>query len=216
MRLSTRLIVLKITRTGEKSLVVHAISPELGRRSYIVTAGRGMAMWQPLSVLDAEIVENPKSSLWRLHSVSPVHRLSGLRSSVVKNAAALFISEVLWRTIREGVLEDGLWEWVEESILKLDAIEADACPNFHLRWLLELCGALGFSPTREDLMPFAGERLEEIGELLTLDYAQSLLLPLNGSTRSEIAEILLQYLGYHCETAINVRSLSVLHELFSS
>lgn len=216
MRIATRLIVLKTTRTGEKSLVVHAISPELGRRSFIVAAGRGMGMWMPLSILDAEVVENPKSSLWRLHGVSPVYPLRGLRCSVGKNASAMFISEVLWRTLKDGVLEEGLWEWVEQSILKLDAIDEGVCANFHLRWLLELCGALGFSPTAEDLMPFAGERLAETSRLLKLGYAESLMMPLNGNTRSEIAEILLQYLGYHCESAINVRSLSVLHELFSS
>ena len=38
--------------------------------------------------------------------------------------------------------------------------------------------------------------------------------PLSGETRSEIAEILLRYLGYHTETRIEARSIRVLRELF--
>ena len=41
-----------------------------------------------------------------------------------------------------------------------------------------------------------------------------MLVPLNGEARTEIARILLKYLGYHTETRIEVRSLRVLQELF--
>ena len=211
----TRLIILNTTKIGERSLVLHALSPDWGRRSFITTVprGGGMALFQPLSVLDAEIKENPRSELWRVHALSASHPLTGIRTSAAKNAMTLFMSEVLYRTVRDGAREEGLFEWCERSILTLDALEGDYA-NFHLRFLLEFAAALGFSPSLEDLMPFAGERLGELKALLRSDFGACMLIPLSGETRSEIAEILLRYLGYHTETRIEARSLRVLRELF--
>ena len=211
----TRLIILNTTKIGERSLVLHALSPDWGRRSFIasVPKGGGMALFQPLSVLDAEIKENPRSELWRVHALSASHPLTGIRTSAAKNAMTLFMSEVLYRTVRDGAREEGLFEWCERSILTLDALEGDYA-NFHLRFLLEFAAALGFSPSLEDLMPFAGERLGELKALLRSDFGACMLIPLSGETRSEIAEILLRYLGYHTETRIEARSIRVLRELF--
>ena len=211
----TRLIILNTTKIGERSLVLHALSPDWGRRSFIasVPKGGGMALFQPLSVLDAEIKENPRSELWRVHALSASHPLTGIRTSAAKNAMTLFMSEVLYRTVRDGAREEGLFEWCERSILTLDALEGDYA-NFHLRFLLEFAAALGFSPSLEDLMPFAGERLGELKVLLRSDFGACMLIPLSGETRSEIAEILLRYIGYHAETRIEARSLRVLRELF--
>ena len=211
----TRLIILNTTKIGERSLVLHALSPDWGRRSFIasVPKGGGMALFQPLSVLDAEVKENPRSDLWRVHALSASHPLTGIRTSAAKNAMTLFMSEVLYRTVRDGAREEGLFEWCERSILTLDALEGDYA-NFHLRFLLEFAAALGFSPSLEDLMPFAGERLGELKALLRSDFGACMLIPLSGETRSEIAEILLRYIGYHAETRIEARSLRVLRELF--
>ena len=212
---STQLIILNTTKVGEKSLVLHTLSPDWGRRSFIasVPRGGGMALFQPLGILDAEIVENPRSDLWRAHAFSARHPLTGLRTSPAKNAMSLFMAEVLWRTIRDGAREEGLFEWCERSILTLDALEGDFA-NYHLRFLLELAAALGFSPSLEDLMPFAGEQLAGIRALVQSDFGASMLVPLSGEARSDIAERLLRYLSYHAETRIEARSLRVLKELF--
>ena len=211
----TRLIILNTTKVGERSLVLHALSPDWGRRSFItsVPKGGGMALFQPLNVLDAEVAENPRSDLWRVHALSARHPLTGLRTSAGKNAMTLFMSEVLYRTIRDGVREEGLFEWCERAILTLDALQGDYA-NYHLRFLLELAAALGFSPSLEDLMPFAEDRLAELRALIQSDFGTCMLVPLSGETRGDIAEKLLRYLGYHTEARIEVRSLRVLKELF--
>lgn len=211
----TRLIILNTTKIGERSLVLHALSPDWGRRSFITSVPKGgrMALFQPLNILDAEITENPKSDLWRVHGLSAVHALAGIRTSAAKNAMTLFMSEVLWRTIRDGAREEGLFEWCERSVLTLDALEGDYA-NYHLRFLLELAATLGFSPSLEDLAPFAETHLDDVRALVQSDFGACMLVPLNGEARSEIAEILLRYLSYHTETRIEARSLRVLRELF--
>jgi hypothetical protein len=45
-------------------------------------------------------------------------------------------------------------------------------------------------------------------------FAESMLIPMNGVMRNEIAEGILKYIGFHAESDINVNSLKVLRELF--
>ena len=213
MVISTRLIVLNTTKVGDSSLVVHALSRELGRRSFIVAAGKGASLFQPMNILDAEVVENPRSELWRLRRVIPAYPLTGIRGNIHKNTMTLFLGELLFRSIREGVAEEGLFDWCAAKLLTLDAMEMDYA-NFHLRFILEYAGALGFSPSVEDLLPFADEYARQITTLLGASEADFMLVPLNGRERSAIASALVDYLGYHLETPLNIRSLRVLGELY--
>lgn len=216
MKQALEFIVLATTKVGEKSLVLHTLSAEFGRRSFIVSVSKSspMALFLPLSILSGEVVENTKSDLWRISGLRSEHPLGGIRSDIHKNTMTMFLSEVLFRVLRDGEYSDGLYQWCRGSIVTLDALESDYA-NFHLMFLLGLCGELGFSPRTEDLMPFAGERLEDLHSLLTLPYGEAMLLPLSGARRSEIAQVLLDYLGYHIESPLSIRSLSVLRELYS-
>lgn len=216
MKQSLQFIVLATTKVGDSSIVVHTLSREFGRRSFITKVGKTtpLALLAPLSILSGEYYENTKSELWRIGSFRAETPLMGIRTSMGKNATCLFLSEVLFRALKDGVNEDGLYEWCRGSIITLDALVGD-WQNFHLRFLLELCAALGFSPMMEDLGPFAGELWEPINSLLTLSYSECLLLPLSGQLRNDIASALLEYLGYHLEQNLNIRSLRVLRELYS-
>jgi len=213
---TVQFIILATTKVGEKSLVLHTLSEEWGRRSFIVSIPRtsSMALYLPLNILEAEVIVNTKSDLWRLRGISAVHPLNGLRGDVKKGTVSLFMSEVLYRTVKDGANEEGLYDWCVRSVLTLDAMQ-DSYANFHLRWLLGLSAALGFSPSLEDLAPFAGEHLGKVGELLKRDFADCMMLPMTGPERNEIADLLLRYLSHHTESAINVRSLAVLRELYA-
>ncbi len=207
--------MLAVTKVGDKSLVLHTLSPDWGRRSFITSVSRKTppALFLPLSLLEAEVLENPKSELWRLREVSSGAPLNGIRNDIRKNSMTLFMSEVLYRTVHEGAYEDGLYEWCRKSILTLDALETDFS-NYHLRFLLEFAGALGFSPSMEDLAPFAGEHLGVLKQLLSCSEAESMLIPMNGAQRNAVASLLLDYIGHHTENQITVRSLQVLRELY--
>jgi DNA repair protein RecO (recombination protein O) len=212
---SIELIVLGTTKTGDNALVVHTLSREMGRRGFIVRPGKkaSASLFLPLSILEADVVENPKSELWSLKNLSSRDSLEGIRGNIHKNTMTLFLSEVLFRTLREGVLEDGLYQWCVGSILTLNALEGDFA-NFHIRWLLELAGALGFRPSWEDLAPFAEENAQALKQLLSSDFGESMLIPLSGAARNAIADSLVRYLEFHTEQSIRVKSLAVLRELY--
>ena len=215
MTISQKAIVLSVTRTAESSLVVHTVGSALGRRSFITSAGKKspMALFQPLSIVDMEVVENPRSDLWRIRNLRQQYPLAGIRSSLHKNTMTMFLSEVLFRTLKQGAFEEGLFDWCEGAILALDALEGDFA-NFHLRFLMEFASVLGFAPSPENLAPFAGAHLPQICALLQASLPEFLLVPLSGRQRGEIAQSLLRYIAFHCETQLNVRSLPVLQELY--
>ena len=213
----TELIVLHTTRYGENSLVVHTLSKEYGRRSFIIK-GVGkksvMSLFLPLNVLEAAVVESSKSNLYTMRNPVAKHPLLGVRNSLYKNSMTMFMSEVLYRVIKDGTNEHGLFEWCEKNILLLDAI-TDDFSNFHLRFLLELAMVLGFSPSSQDLQPFVGTHYPVVEQFMTTSFVESMMIPLSGQVRNEIAEEILRYIEFHSESAVNVNSLKVLRELFA-
>ena len=216
MTVSTELIVLHTTKFGENSIVVHALSKEYGRRSFLVRGAgkRLMSLLLPLNILEAEIVESTKSTLFTARNLTARHPLLGIRNNIFKNSMTMFMSEVLYRVVKDGTREEGLYEWCEKNILLLDAVQTDFS-NFHLHFLLELTVALGFSPESRDLQPFVGDHYPVVDRLMRGSFAETMLLPLNGQLRNEIAEEVLRYIEYHTESSVNVNSLKVLRDLFA-
>lgn len=216
MTVTTDLIVLHTTKFGENSVVVHTLSREYGRRSFLVRGAgkRLMSLFLPLNILEAEIVESTKSTLYTARGLTARHPLMGIRSDVFKNSITMFMSEVLYRVVKDGVSEPGLYDWCERTILLLDAVQTDFS-NFHLRFLLELAVALGFSPESRDLQPFVGENFDVVERLMRGSFAQTMLIPMNGPLRNEIAEQVLRYIEYHTDSTLRINSLKVLRELFA-
>ena len=171
-------------------------------------------MLLPLSIIAADVGETTKSTLFTARNISSRYPLLGIRNNLYKNSMTLFLSEVLYRTVKDGVNEDGLYGWCVKNILLLDAMDSDFS-NFHIRFLLEFAVALGFSPESRDLAPFVGENFPIVEAFMKESFADAMMIPLNGSVRNEIAEGILRYIEFHSDSAINVASLSVLRELFS-
>ena len=132
----SRIIVLHLTKYGDSGLVVHAIDSEAGRCSYMLRGARRsgaakagsrssrvtVGSFHNLAVLDIVSVANPRSSMALITDYEPAIRLDSLRSDVDKNAIALFISELLYRTIVEQNYDPHLFAWLTDAIAKLDAL----------------------------------------------------------------------------------------------
>ena len=105
-----------------------------------------MALFLPLNILQAEVTENPKSDLWFARNFVSVTPLNGIRNNIHKNTMTLFMSEVLYRVVKDQTNEDGLADWLKGQILTLDALESDFA-NFHLMFLL-FCVPQTYFPNR--------------------------------------------------------------------
>ena len=172
-----------------------------------------MSLFLPLNILEADIQESSKTTLFTARNISSRHPLSGIRNNLYKNSMTMFMSEVLFRVLKEGADEQGLYQWCEKNILLLDAIQTDFS-NFHIRFLLEMTMVLGFSPEARNLEPFVGEHYPIAERFMKEPFAESMLIPLSGKVRNELSEEILKYIEFHTESAVNVNSLKVLHEIF--
>jgi DNA repair protein RecO (recombination protein O) len=212
---STSLILLHTTKFGENSIVLHTLSKEYGRKGFVVRSvnKKMMSLLLPLNILEADIADSGKSGLLPVRNLTIGSPLMGIRNNLYKNTMTMFLSEVLYRVVKEGNSEPGLYEWCERQILLLDAMESDFS-NFHIRFLLELTIELGFSPKVEDLRPFLGDNQSIIEKFMSISFAESMLMPLSGSLRNEICEGVLRYIEYHLESTLTINSLKVLRELF--
>lgn len=212
---STSFILLHTTRFGENSIVLHTLSKEYGRKGFVVrsVSKKMMSLLLPLNILEADVTDSGKPGLLPVRNISIGRPLMGIRNNLFKNTMTMFLSEVLYRVVKEGTTEPGLYEWCERQIMLLDAMETDFS-NFHLRFLLELSIALGFSPQSEDLRPFLGDNQPFIEQFMSTSFAESMLIPLSGILRNEICEGVLRYIEYHLESTLTINSLKVLRELF--
>ncbi|HIS23454.1 MAG TPA: recombination protein O N-terminal domain-containing protein [Candidatus Cryptobacteroides intestinipullorum] len=212
---STEFILLHTTRYGDSSIILHTLSKEYGRKGFFVkniSRRCVSSVFFPLAILEADIDDHVRSRMPNVRNVSLRYALNGIRNNLKKGAISVFVSEVLFRVVKEGMQDSALYDMCERNILLLDVMESDFS-NFHLYFLMEFIIALGFSPAPEDLEPFMGEHLSLMSDFISLPFSEAMLVPMSGGIRSELAERLLKYIEFHIESPVNVNSLKVLKEL---
>lgn len=236
-RQSMEFILLHSTKYGDNSLVLHTLSREYGRRSLFLRSvssassvagcsGRASkkggaraavaGLLSPLNIIEGEVSVNPASSsaMMTVSSLAASYPLSGLRGNLYKSSMSMFMAEVLFRALRDGANESGLYDWCVKKILLLDAVEG-SFSNFHLLFLLEFASALGFRPSLADLAPFVPDAHASTAEkLLSLPFGEAMLVPMNGTVRSSLIDSFLRYIETHLEYPLNIRSAAVLKDLF--
>lgn len=240
---TSRIIVLHLTKYGESGLIVHAIDRDCGRTSlFLKGAGRGRnasatALLHPLSVHQAVTVTSTAGSLPYLREYTPCRTLASLRTDIVKSSIALFISEILYRSIHESDTDTQLFDWLEDAIVMLDALDEGAA-NFHLWFLTGLAVRTGFrpednySPERPLFDPQAARFVEAgpwrdatdlfseahsllLHQSLSLQPAEFMALRLASTTRRSFAELMIRYLSWHWGIQPQIKSLDVLHAVFN-
>ena len=123
---------------------------QYGRSSYLIPQGGGKKLacfgpLMPFSILELDIDYRNSRELQKIIEARTVLPLQNIYSDPVKNAEALFLSEVLCQTIKEPEPNLPLFAFIARSIQVLNIME-EGKANFHLCFLLQLCSFLGFQP----------------------------------------------------------------------
>ena len=106
------------------------------------------SLFMPFSILELDIDYRNSRELQKIIEARTVLPLQNIYSDPVKNAEALFLSEVLCQTIKEPEPNLPLFAFIARSIQVLNIME-EGKANFHLCFLLQLCSFLGFSHNME-------------------------------------------------------------------
>lgn len=216
----SRIIVLHLTKYGDKSVVVHAVDALSGRRSFLLR-GLGakrsvLASFHSLSILDVVCAESPKSSLAYLREWEVWEVLHGIRSDRIKASVAMFVSEVLYRSFTDSLADPQLFDWLCDTVESLDAAEGSIA-NFPLWFLAGYAVRLGFMPGEAVEPPgiFTSDEAALFQQLLRSSFAETMAIPLSATRRQAFSRKMLQYLSYHLGTTIDARSLDVLHAVLA-
>ena len=103
----TRGIVLHSVTYSETSLVVKIYTEAFGLQSYLLKGAKGKrssfrpVFFQPLNLLDAVVYKNEKTALQSMKEVQLAHPFRSIPFDIRKSSIALFLNEILYKSIRE-------------------------------------------------------------------------------------------------------------------
>ncbi len=151
MNHKTRGIILQTTDYSETSLVVKIYTEHGGIGSFIVGGvrtrnGRFKSnLFQPLSLVELVASGSPSGSMRRITDIQLAPPFSGIPGNIVKSSIAIFLAEVVLRSIREEEANPVLFEFLHNSIQILDLSQGN-CSRFHICFMVQLTRYLGFYP----------------------------------------------------------------------
>ncbi len=147
----TKGIVLRTVKYGETSIIAAIYTELFGLQSYLINGvrtsskkGPGKAsLFQAAALLDMVVYHNDLKNLQRIKEFKWAHLYQHIFSSVLKNAVALFMVELLSKTIKQPEQNTDLFYFIEDAFLHLDTSEQKVVANYPLFFALHLASLHG-------------------------------------------------------------------------
>jgi len=237
---TTRAIVLRSIRYGDSKLIIDLLTEQQGRLSVVVSAPKSrrsasqQQLYQPLTQLELQLDLRPTRQLQRVREARILQPYTSIPFSATKLSIALFLAEFLYHATRSQPADPRLFAFVSQSLSWLDAAQQQFA-NFHLVFATHLSRFLGFYPRLADHHAgdffdllggtFVGRRpvhnhflepteAEFVPTLLRLNYQSMHVLRLSRAQRNRCMATILDYYRLHVANFPELRSLTVLQELF--
>lgn len=240
MMVKTRSIVLHSIKYGESKMIVDLFTQQHGRVSFIVSIPKTSKakvkkqFFQPLSILEIEFDFRMNVPLQRLKDVRLAVPFSSIPFDPFKLSIGMFVAEFLLYSTKSEQENLPLYTYMENSIAWLDGAEGTIA-NFHLIFMMQLSRFLGFFPNIDDyvkgelfdlregqfveMTPVHRDFLDaaesaEILNLMRLNYHTMHLLKMSRIQRNRCAEVIIHYYRLHIPSFPELKSFSILKELF--
>ena len=240
MLCKTRGIVLHSIPYNDTYSIIYMYTEAFGRASYLVSRSRGKkspvskALFMPLSVVEMEVEHLNKRELHRIRETKVCFPLTDLFCNPVKNVLALFLAEILFRTVKETEPDSRLFEYLCDSIRLLELSE-EGVANFHLVFLLRLLFYMGIYPNTEsytlgsyfdmlngeftNCIPMHRHYLNReesavFSRLLKISFENMSLYAFSRQDRVSVINRVLEYYRLHLPDFPEIKSLAVMQSLF--
>lgn len=237
----TRGIVLKTTDYGETSVITQIFTEKLGLQSYIINGVKkarariSRNMLQPLHLLDMVVYHKSSGNVQRIAELKTSPVLHSIPYDVIKSSMAMFLNEVLYKSIRQQTADESLFDFVFSTIEWLDH-QTIGLTNFHLLFLAQLTRYLGFYPDRhlaneadyfdlkngvfirykpEGLLYLSPPHTQNFNKLLQCNFENLPNLKFSNDERRYLIAKLLEYYALHIEGFGNIRSHEILEDVLS-
>lgn len=240
MLIVTRGIVLHAIDYSETSLVVKVFTEQFGMQSYLVKGVRKSGakikrnLFGPLSLVEITAHRKETTALSIARDVSCLRQLNEIASDIRKSTVAMFINELVYRSIQGEMHDQQLFDFLYDTIIHLDGI-TQSVAGFHLVFALQLAHHLGFGPHdnyskvtnifdleeahfRQGLPDhpyYLDERFSLIfHEMIGLSPDDPLPVKLRHSDRQTLLEKTIEYFRLHVPSFGEMKSHHVLSEIF--
>ncbi len=216
----TRGVVFRFTKFQESSIIVTIFTEQFGLQTYIVNGVRSksarnkIALYQPLTLLNLVVYHRENVNIERIKEASCLHPYRTLTTDIRKSTIALFINELLNKTIREESHAAEVFQFICDSLISLDQLP-DGHENFHLIFMLKLSHFVGFGVTHSNELVGGRTASAETEALLPELLAASYETPLKiaNTQRRAILDLLLKFYSEHIGHLGEFKSLPVLREI---
>jgi len=235
----TRGIVFKTTDYGESSIIVQVFTEKFGLQSYIVSGAKkpkakiGRNIFQPLHLLDMVVYHKNTGNVQRIKEVKNSPILHTVPYNVIKSGIAIFLNEVLYKSVRQQAADENLFGFIFSAIELLDH-ESLGLANFHLLFLIQLTRYLGFYPDRylagnadyfdmkngvftrykpDSILYLSPPHTQNFSALLQHGFEGLPHIKLTNDERRYLIQKLLEYYALHVDGFGNIRSHEVLEEV---
>jgi DNA repair protein RecO (recombination protein O) len=238
---TTRGIVFHTIPYSDSRLIAKIYTEHSGVESFIITISRSKKgkiknnLLQPLTQLDLVVDYRGRHGLHAVRELSCSTPYKHLQEDIVKTSIALFLAEVMYKSVKEEEANEQLYSFIANSLHILD-LQEEGVANFHLVFMLQLTKFLGFYPQPNfygeksifdlrdgvfrDRFPdhlhyldAAEARLFENLSLLT--YSTMETFPLSGEMRRIMVKHILRYYDLHLHNMHEVKSHQVLEVVLS-
>ncbi|GAB1451562.1 hypothetical protein MASR2M47_16180 [Draconibacterium sp.] len=240
MLVTTEGIVLHFIKYGESSVIATIYTRDFGRQSYLVNAARSKksqnksSLLQPLFLVDMVAYQKQTRELHRIKELKSNQVYQNIPFNITKSSLAIFLAEVLYRTINEQESYPEMYDFIKNSLLYFDLME-NGSSNFHLWFLFRLTEYLGFLPETAKVgfegwfdmkkgaivhfqpsHPFYAnkEATEYLMRLSTLKLYEMSEFVISRTMRDTLISVLIDYYQLHFDNLGEIKSLNVLREVF--
>ncbi len=240
MQAKTTGIILHQVKYSDSQSIVSIYTREFGRMSYMVRGANRKksatrsALLQPLSIVEIDVSHNPKKEIQSIKDIRIAIPFYHIPYDPVKNGLALFMTELLQKTLKHSENDKELYNFIENSVCQLDKCE-EGIGNFHLVFMAGLARRLGFAPDMlndngykffdmmngifERSQPLhahflEGKQAETFKSIMELDYDCLNSLPMNRIQRAGVLTNFVEYYKLHLTDFQSLHSIEVMHKLW--
>lgn len=234
----TQGIVIKTLKYGDTSIISRILTRDLGVQSYMIKGVRSpkaknkASLYQAPNILDLVVYYRANKNLQQVKEARHYHIYRSVPFDIRKSSIALFIAELLTKTVIEEEKNPALFEFIRQHLIFLDEQE-EVDPSFHFHFMLQLSRFLGFYPDasnthsqpifdlREGIFTSNAPNHVDYIDLPYSKYIYQLLqerdlphdISIPSSHKPQLLEKILFFYSYHVENFGTMKSHRVLHEV---
>jgi DNA repair protein RecO (recombination protein O) len=240
MIISSEGIVLRTIKYSDSSVICKIYTREKGMLSFLIQgiysrkASIKPSMLQPLQPLELHFYFHQNKTLFKIKELRPSVILNNLHYDVNRSSIAVFMAELINKSIQEEETHPALYEFLMKSILMLDSLPTSLA-NFPMFFLLEYSKLLGFYPNNnyasdtpyfelhqgvftnesDDDSYFIMPPLSEyFSKMLDTSFEQFDTLTFPKQIRQLLLKKLIAYYQIHLNGFRNLNSLQVLEDMY--